>query len=571
MKEIIKMKCLVYCRQSVGNEDISESVENQVMKCEDLAKKEGLEIAGIFRDLNISGKTYPTGSEAIATMDIAFQKWYKEQTTRKMYREGLGKLIEKLSTEHIDYILVYDVTRLYRPVTGSFLESHINQILMMHNIKVMTLNQGIIDFGNFNDSLITALQNRINHEQIAIQRRKSKEALKNLKDSGAYLPSIHKKWGFDLGPGKKEIVVNEKEAEMVKLAFDMIYNGYTMRKTVKDINTRYKDMLGKTGINPTFLKRMLASPIYCGYLYNSKGELIKSLQTDGFIEFSVWKEVQDIFASHKYYKRKDKKGHYPLTGLISCGCCGKRMNICLDGHNKKKLYVCHEHKRINGHVYCGTNIRVTHDSKWGEGLQEAIYPILSLAALKELETSHEESKVREELTKMKVEVQNLLEREKKLTGMFINGLIDETSLENALHDITVKKKSIQMTILNLENMLKSEDNSVEKQIELLKSIVEHTITPEEYEKLIRKTVKHMYVYTDKLIIETFFGEFELPRQNISKYRLLPHYFMNMDNEYNINLIYYYGLEQLIPDVGWKTNLIADFGKLKIWYKKAGAN
>ena len=562
------MKCLIYCRQSSSiSEEYSESVENQVIKCEDLAKKEGLEIVGVYRDLNISGKTYPTGSEAIATMDIAFQKWYKEQTTRKMYREGLGKLIEKLSTEHIDYILVYDVTRLYRPVTGSFLESHINQLLMMHGIKVMTLNQGVIDFGNFNDSLITALQNRINHEQIAIQRQKSKEALKNLKDSGVYLPSIHKKWGFDLGPGKKEIVVNEKEAEMVKLAFDMIYNGYTIAKTVKEINTRYKEMLGKTGVNGTFLKRMLKSPIYCGYLYNSKGELIKSLQTDGFIEFSVWKEVQDIFAAHKHYKRKDKKNHYPLTGFISCGCCGNRMKIYLDGHNKKKLYVCHEHKRIYGHTYCGTNIRVTHESKWGEGLQEAIYPILSLAALKELETSHEESKVKDELTALKVELQNILEREKKLTGMFVNGLIDEDSLKNALLDISEKKKSYQMDILNLENMLKSDDNSVENQIALLNNIVSHSITPEEYEKLIRKTLKHIYVYTDKLIIQTYFGEFELPRQNISKYRLIPHYFMNMDYKHNINLIYYYGLERMLPETDWKTDLIADFGKLKIWYKK----
>jgi 6-phosphofructokinase 1 len=71
------------------------------------ALNKGLEVVGIFEDLNISGKTYPTGSEDIAILDMAFQKWYKEQTTKKMYRDGFGKVIQSLM--EVDYILCYDL------------------------------------------------------------------------------------------------------------------------------------------------------------------------------------------------------------------------------------------------------------------------------------------------------------------------------------------------------------------------------------------------------------------------------------------------------------------------------
>ena len=67
-------KCVIYARQSSGDSDESESVENQKQKCLELARKEHLEVVGIFDDLNTSGKTYPTGSEDIANL-YTFSLW----------------------------------------------------------------------------------------------------------------------------------------------------------------------------------------------------------------------------------------------------------------------------------------------------------------------------------------------------------------------------------------------------------------------------------------------------------------------------------------------------------------
>ena len=118
------MKALIYARQSSGKDDVSESVEAQIQNCKRLAEKEKLEVIGIFRDLNTSGETYPAGSESVAALDTAYQKWVSAQSTRKPFRTGLGEAMALFP--EIDVLLVNELTRLYRPINGSFLESHIN-------------------------------------------------------------------------------------------------------------------------------------------------------------------------------------------------------------------------------------------------------------------------------------------------------------------------------------------------------------------------------------------------------------------------------------------------------------
>ena len=118
------MKALIYARQSSGKDDVSESVEAQIANCQNLAAKEKLDIIGIFRDLNTSGETYPIGAEEIARVDSAYKDWIANQSTKKVFRTGLGEALMHL--DEIDVILVNELTRFYRPINGSFLEGHIN-------------------------------------------------------------------------------------------------------------------------------------------------------------------------------------------------------------------------------------------------------------------------------------------------------------------------------------------------------------------------------------------------------------------------------------------------------------
>jgi hypothetical protein len=561
-------KCFIYARQSSGSDDVSESVENQIEKCKQLAEKEGLTVEGIFQDLNTSGKTYPSGSEDIAKMDIAFQEWYNSQTSRKMFRDGLGQLLSALPGKTIDFILVYDVTRIYRPVTGSFLESHINQLLILHKVKLLTVNGGIIDVGNFNDSLITALQNRINHEQIAIQRQKSKEAINKLHDTGEMYNGLTRKWGFCSNGRKREVEINEAEAEMVRYCFETIAAGCGVYETLRRANEKFKSLLENRLLNRTTLKRMLTSPIYCGYVYSSQGELIKSKMTDGFIQFSLWKEVQEIFERRKQVALRPKKNWLPLTGYVRCGKCGSFL-ICHSSSRAIKYYTCETYLSNKAMKPCKIHMTISnhhsHTFKRGEGLVEAIYPLLVMPALKELETASNQADVMKKLEKMKVDYANALEREKKITEMYINGMIDENTMTSSLKTNSEKKQKLNMEILALEGMLTISGNGIAEQMALIENIVHEKITHEEYERLARKTLKRILITDAEIKIETMWGEFTLPRQKVSNSNLLPHYWLNLDKNFDVNIIYYKGVKQDWPRLAEDKTLLADFGKLKVWY------
>ena len=111
------MKALIYARQSSGKDDFSESVEAQIANCKKLAAKEKLEVIGVYKDLNTSGETYPVGAEEIARLDSAYVKWSCSQNTKKDFRIGLCHALQKLS--EVDFVLVNELTRLYRPINGS--------------------------------------------------------------------------------------------------------------------------------------------------------------------------------------------------------------------------------------------------------------------------------------------------------------------------------------------------------------------------------------------------------------------------------------------------------------------
>lgn len=86
------VKAIIYARQSSGDEEQSASVDQQIANCKRLAEDNDLTVVGIYSDLNISGKTYPDTTEAIAlaAVDIAYKTWV-DSTYLKVKRYRCSK------------------------------------------------------------------------------------------------------------------------------------------------------------------------------------------------------------------------------------------------------------------------------------------------------------------------------------------------------------------------------------------------------------------------------------------------------------------------------------------------
>jgi DNA invertase Pin-like site-specific DNA recombinase len=527
------MKAIIYGRQSSGDDDKSESIEIQIENCQHLAAEKNIQVVGIYQDLNSSGKLYPSGYELLSKQDYIFQQWLKTVTTRKENRPGLGKVFSRL--KDIDYIIVDDFTRLARPISGSFLDAIITQELTANNVKVLTVKQGEIDITSFNDGLITTLQNRINDKQLAIQRKKSMDGLKKLKDAGINRQGISRVLGFKPTGRKHEIEIVPREREAIEYIYQAFLDGHNINGIVKVLNSTFADVWDHGKAQRNMVLKTLKRPFYSGYMFNSEGELIVSEQTKNlaFIPFSTWKKVNEILAERKVTNPRPKRHFNPFVGKIFCGKCGAREVIRGGSDQRKTFFACLEHLVINKES-CKCNMARSNSNDYGVGLIEAIRPLLVIGALKKLEELHKEKNNSEQISELNIQLENIKNKELKLNQMWMENLIDDNTYTNNIRTLADQKKKLNAELLSLNAVEDNEETEEQTNI-LLRKIVAGNISNGEYEDLVRRTIKRINIFDDHIHVITICGDIDIPKQSLRIYKLLPHYFFRS----NGRILYYY--------------------------------
>lgn len=179
----------------------------------------------------------------------------------------------------------------------------------------------------------------------------AQEVMKGLKQkagTGSYLGRVP--FGYNLNNDTKRLLINDTEAEIVKMIYQMYSNGDSL-KTIKTylnnsgIFTRENKAWDSTGI-----KRIITNPVYIGqYTWNktkrannkvkdeSEWIVIKNTH-DNIIENELFEKVQKILKSKSYIVGPSVKSPYILTPMIKCGHCGSKM-------------IGHKQKYPNGRTY----------------------------------------------------------------------------------------------------------------------------------------------------------------------------------------------------------------------------
>ena len=365
-------KAIIYARQSSGSETASESIDVQILNCKALAEKMDLEILGIFHDYNVSGKTYPAGFETVVQHDQAFLNWVAKQSGYKKFREGLGRLLQKLP--QADFLIVDEITRLYRPLSNSFLESFINQKLILNNVQILQVKGGILNLALFDQHLITMLKNQINDEQIAKQRQKSIEVMAKIRDSG-FFPTGPKAWGLDYDKQTKKISMSAEKADIILFIFNSILKNIPYNQIVLKINEDFPHLLTKTFRMSSFYS-IAKNPIYCGYQFNSGGELIKNQQWDGILSYEIFEAVQNIMQKkrlndNKHHNKPRTNRFLPLSGYIFCGNCGSRLTV---GITRNRIYYRCPNIALHKNSLCAPSRIAESITRYHViGLKEAVY------------------------------------------------------------------------------------------------------------------------------------------------------------------------------------------------------
>lgn len=521
-------KAIIYCRQSSGKEEESASITFQKDECRKYADTHGYEVIGIYHDSNTPGRLYPSGAEQLMSMDGALQEWLRTHTTEKRVRPGLGGALAILN--RVQVLLVYDVTRLYRPVQHSFLATYINRLLMSHKVELVSIKEGRIDFSNFADSLVSSIQQQVNDNQIALTREKSKQALIRLQDSG-YYPNMPQMYGIRyIGGRDRAIELIPEQIEVVKFIYSRIIGRTPYSQLLRELNERFKDRHRGKCFYDTSWRHIIANPFYCGYMYDSHGALIPARQIQGkeVIDFETWKRANEIVNTPRAQPHGRRTAIHPFSGLINCGHCGSHLSVSID--NGKQCYICARGVNAVHNPGCSqsrVNIALTRQNASYTGLAECLRPLLLLALYRELEEGGDVSRLQRLIRAKEESLSEVKRKLEELSRHYVSNTIGCYPAYESAYNQAYESH----TMLSNDLVALNHDLSLSRRIEkkgrlyfrLAAKVLSGAIDEGQYKDLLHRSICGIISQGTQMQIETIYGAFTLPRYMYRKYRNFPHY------------------------------------------------
>lgn len=160
--------------------------------------------------------------------------------------------------------------------------------------------------------------------------------------------------GFDIVD--KKYVVNELEAQAIRVIFDMVLQGYTYSQIISTLHSMgYRTKAGSE-FKKNSLHEILTNEKYAGiYVFNKtprkKADGTRNSRTTkdqseiiripgiipAIISYEQFQQVQELLRTRKLQNRNDivcPTETYILFGLVFCGHCGGRLN----GETRKNGY-----------------------------------------------------------------------------------------------------------------------------------------------------------------------------------------------------------------------------------------
>lgn len=332
-------KAAFYGRFSSNNQR-EESIDAQFRAVQDFADKVGDEIVVKYEDKAKSG----TNSN-------------KRVEFMKMIKDAEKGLFEK--------VIVHKLDRFSRDKYDSALYK---RKLKQYGVKLVSVTEQLDDSP---ESVI--LESVIEGMAEYYSKNLARETMKGLKEN-AY-KTLHTggkpPLGYDIDSEKKYII-NHKEAESVRIIYEMFILGYSRREITRELNERgYKTKIG-TEFKINSIDSIINNEKYTGvYVYNKtakkdafgkrnghsykdENEIIKiEGGMPAIISKDDFEKVQAILKMRKKKPGASKaKENYLLSGLIKCGCCGRPYQGNRRTPKNKPVYVSYR---------CSFRKKTSHD------------------------------------------------------------------------------------------------------------------------------------------------------------------------------------------------------------------
>ncbi|HEY5575610.1 MAG TPA: recombinase family protein [Clostridiaceae bacterium] len=478
----------IYARFSSENQR-DESIDAQVRAIEEYASKNDIKIVKVYADKAKSATSVEKRSEFL-------------------------KMIKESAMDIFDTVIVHKLDRFSRDKYDS---ATYKRKLKQNGIRLISVVEHLDGSPEsvILESVIEGMAEYFSKNLAREVKKGLRETALQCKHTGGMPP-----FGYDVDDNKS-YKVNHKEAEAVRMIYEMYVNGHGYSDIIEKLN----NMGVRTKADNTFAKNSLSSILrnekYSGtYVFNRSAEKDgygrrnnhKSKSNEDIIRIpggipqivdqETFDKVQETLAKRKRAPGANKaRVQYLLSGLIRCGECGFSMQGNRRKQSNKPAYISYRCScRKQKHECTNTEIRREYVEEFV--LSELEKHILNEKAIPGIVTkvneyvSQKRHSQSNRLEILKEELKNVNKEVENIIAAIISGFSQDI-MKSKLNDLEAKKKGVEIEIAEMEVDHGTEDQVTEEQVRMmflnLKEYVKTRNIPE-CKKLIDDYVKEVIVY-----------------------------------------------------------------------------
>jgi len=432
----------------------------------------------------------------------------------KSDRKSINRLLD-LDATLCDIIVVSELSRISRERDILKVLNTINELLQ-NGLDVVFLDEPYKTYSAGKQlELYDIITLSVKAQGAAEERLKIKERMKTGKISKvdrypfAYVGGIVP-YGFKLidniATAKHEprqlLTIDEQTISNVKIIFDSVINGRTLRDTAKYINKLGLRTINGLEFNLNGVRMIVRNPIYYGQR-PLKGQLYP-IECDVITE-DEFNLANQRLKANQIFKNKGIKHFNPLKGIFKCAC-GKSMLMRIFNSKKHTNYIFYQCLSKSNAQYKDKGCSCANNGTEGKIVLDSVWKIVK-ATLKQEEyitTNKKQIRESEHIIQSLVEKTELINAEIGSNVKEMNTI--ESNLTKISNDTLLKKFEKRYSeLIENNNQLNKNKETVYKEVKKIKdeisylntTIIDEEITEEEKSKLFRSILEQVTYYSFK--------------------------------------------------------------------------
>lgn len=329
MKTINAWLYLRKSRADEPNEDIGETLRRHEEILRDFASKQNIAIVGVYREV-VSGDSLYARTEML-------------------------RLLEDLEHDPCDAVLCMDIDRLGR---GSMSDQGIILDAFKNNGVTIITPRKVYDLNNELDEEYTEFETFMARRELKSIKRRLQRGIKKTIEEGGYIANAPYGYTKATVDKKPTLVINEEEAKIVRLIYDMYVNQHMGCQMIADaVNSMGGKPHRAEAFGRTSIMHILKNPVFCGKVaWNRRHHVRKGTRgnekhitiyndpadwivVDGIhepiIPSELWDQAQEIIKYRYHPPCNTGAARSPLAGVLRCRVCGRTM-VRMPFDNRRK-------------------------------------------------------------------------------------------------------------------------------------------------------------------------------------------------------------------------------------------